>query len=59
MKTNENTVLLSFVIPVYNVETYLEECLDSILCQTTEACELVLVDDGATDSSGEICDRYG
>lgn len=58
MKTNENTVLLSFVIPVYNVETYLEECLDSILCQTTDACELVLVDDGATDSSGEICDRY-
>lgn len=58
MKTTESSVLLSFVIPVYNVETYLEECLDSILCQTTEACELVLVDDGATDSSGEICDRY-
>ncbi len=58
MKTTERTVLLSFVIPVYNVETYLEECLDSILCQTTAACELVLVDDGATDSSGGICDRY-
>ena len=58
MKTNESRVLLSFVIPVYNVETYLGACLDSILCQTTEACELVLVDDGATDSSGGICDRY-
>ena len=58
VKTTENRVLLSFVIPVYNVELYLGECLDSILCQTTESCEIVLVDDGATDSSGEICDRY-
>lgn len=58
MKMYKNSALLSFVIPVYNVEMYLEECLNSILCQATEACELVLVDDGATDSSGEICDRY-
>ncbi len=49
---------LSFVIPVYNVEAYLPQCLDSILCQTTQNCELVLVDDGSTDHSGEICDLY-
>lgn len=51
-------VLLSIVIPVYNVERYLEECVDSIYNQMTDACELVLVDDGSTDLSGVICDRY-
>ena len=49
---------LSFVIPVYNVEHYLPQCLDSILCQCTDACELILVDDGSRDHSGDICDRY-
>ena len=49
---------LSFVIPVYNVEAYLPQCLDSIVSQMTEECELILVDDGGTDSSGAICDRY-
>lgn len=49
---------LSFVIPVYNVESYLSQCVDSILSQCTEACELILVDDGSKDRSGEICDRY-
>lgn len=49
---------LSFVIPVYNVEGYLPQCLDSILSQATEECELILVDDGSPDHSGEICDRY-
>ena len=49
---------LTFVIPVYNVEAYLPQCLDSILSQTTNRCELVLVDDGSADRSGEICDRY-
>lgn len=54
----DNKILLSIIIPVYNVESYLGECLDSILCQTTDECELVLVDDGSTDSSAEICERY-
>lgn len=49
---------LSFVIPVYNVEKYLNECVDSILNQMTDECEIILVDDGSTDSSGKICDEY-
>ena len=49
---------ISFIIPVYNVEKYLRECVDSILCQLTDECEIILVDDGATDSSGSICDSY-
>ena len=54
-------MLFSIVVPVYNVEKYLEECLDSIMSQAMEieeGCEVILVDDGSTDSSGEICDRY-
>ena len=49
---------LSIIIPVYNVEAYLEECLDSVLRQKSESCQIILVDDGSTDSSGNICDRY-
>lgn len=49
---------LSFVIPVYNVEKYLKECIDSILNQYDETCEIILVDDESTDSSGSICDEY-
>ena len=49
---------LSFVIPVYNVEAYLPQCLDSILSQSGAECELVVVDDGSTDGSGRICDSY-
>lgn len=49
---------LSFVIPVYNVEAYLPQCLDSILSQTTGDCEVILVDDGTKDASDVICDRY-
>lgn len=49
---------LSFIVPVYNVEAYLPQCLDSILKQATADCETILVDDGATDGSGAICDRY-
>lgn len=49
---------ISIVIPVYNVESYLEKCLDSVLNQTYREFECILVDDGSTDRSGEICDRY-
>jgi glycosyltransferase involved in cell wall biosynthesis len=54
-------MLFSIVIPVYNVETYLDECLHSILSQATEfkgECEVLLIDDGSTDRSGKICDEY-
>lgn len=48
----------SIVIPVYNTEKYLDECISSILQQTYSCYELVLVDDGSVDSSGKICDHY-
>ena len=49
---------LSAIVPVYNVEAYLPCCIDSILSQTFSDFELILVDDGSTDRSGEICDKY-
>ncbi len=48
----------SIVIPVYNVEPFLEECLQSILNQTFSDYEVILVDDGSKDGSGMLCDRY-
>lgn len=49
---------ISVIVPVYNVENYLSRCIDSILAQTFSDFELILVDDGSTDSSGKICDEY-
>ena len=54
----ENQPLVSVIIPVYNVEEYLRECVDSVLKQTYGHFEIILVDDGSTDSSGKICDEY-
>lgn len=54
----KNEVLLSFIIPVYNVEPYLVECINSIKNQMTAQCEIILVNDGSTDSSGDICCKY-
>lgn len=50
--------LISLIVPVYNVENYLEECLESIKNQTYTDIEVVLVNDGSTDGSKEICERY-
>lgn len=50
--------LFSVIVPVYNVEKYLGQCLDSIINQTFRDFEVILVDDGSKDSSGDICNRY-
>ena len=49
----------SVIVPVYNCETYLRECIDSVINQTFSDWELILIDDGSSDASGEICDKYG
>lgn len=54
---NENP-LISVIVPVYNVEKYLKRCVESILNQTHSNIQVLLVDDGSTDQSGEICDWY-
>ena len=51
-------VKLSFIIPVYNVADYLEECIESIHHQLDDRCEILLIDDGSTDASGLMCDRF-
>ena len=53
-----NRPLVSVVIPVYNVEKYLRECVDSVINQTYRQIEIILIDDGSTDSCGDICDEY-
>lgn len=50
--------LISVIVPVYNVEHYLEKCIESICSQTFTNLEIILVDDGATDRSGAICDEW-
>lgn len=49
---------VSIVVPIYNVERYLNECIDSILCQTLKDIEVILVDDGSPDNCGKIIDEY-
>lgn len=50
--------MISVIVPVYNVEQYLTKCIDSIINQTKKELQIILVNDGSTDSSGEICDNY-
>lgn len=53
-----NKLLVTVVVPVYNVEKYIRRCVDSLLAQDVPPLEIILVDDGATDNSGCICDEY-
>lgn len=50
--------LITVIVPVYNVENYLERCIDSIINQTYKKLEILLINDGSKDKSGEICDDY-
>ena len=50
--------MISVIVPVYQVEVYLEKCIESILKQSYKELELILVDDGSRDRSGEICDEF-
>lgn len=53
-----NDKLVSVIIPVYNVENYLKQCVESVINQTYKKIEILLVDDGSTDNSGSICEQY-
>lgn len=53
-----NDILVSVIVPVYNVEKYLERCLKSIINQTYSNIEIVLINDASTDRSGEICCKF-
>ena len=54
----EHNILVSIIIPVYNVEKYIRECLDSVIHQTYTNLEILLIDDGSTDDSLAICREY-
>ena len=53
-----NKELISIVVPVYNVEKYLDKCVKSIINQTYDNLQIILVDDGSKDNSGKLCDLW-
>lgn len=58
IKRHDQALRITIVVPVYNVEKYLDDCLESICNQSYEDIEIILVDDGATDNSGSMCDIW-
>ena len=49
---------ISVIVPIYNIENYLQNCIESVLSQSFTSFELILVDDGSTDNCSNICDEY-
>lgn len=58
MEQNQSTPKISIIVPVYNVDKYLQRCVESIIAQSFNDWELLLIDDGSLDNSGEICEEY-
>ena len=58
MDSTGSNELVSVIVPVYKVEKYLRECIDSIISQTYRNLEIILVDDGSPDNCGQICEEY-
>lgn len=58
MKENSENTLISIIIPVYNVEEFIDKCIKSVINQTYKDLEIILVDDGSPDNCGNICDKY-
>lgn len=54
----DKDILISIIVPIYNVEKYINKCIESILNQTIKNIEIILVDDGSTDKCGVVCDKY-
>ena len=57
-QNTSESAMVSVIIPVYNVQMYLAECVDSVINQTYKTLQIILVDAGTTDESGKICDQY-
>lgn len=58
MNQTEGKIKFSVVLPIYNVEKYLNRCLDSVMNQTYKKLEIILVDDGSPDNCPQICDNW-
>ena len=58
MKASKKNPLISIIIPVYNVEKYLDRCLESVINQTYRNLEVILIDDGSNDSSNILCQKW-